>query len=131
EIIVDEASLVGSIGVIAAGFGFADAIRRLGIARRVHTAGDRKSLWAPFLPEKPDDVARLSAIQEEMHRVFQAHVRARRGDKLAADPGLLFSGEIWVGARAVELGLADGVGELRSTMRGRLGPAARLVLVNP
>ena len=131
EIIVDEASLVGSIGVIAAGFGFADAIRRLGIERRVHTAGDRKSLWDPFLPEKPEDTARLSALQGEMHRVFQDHVRARRGAKLAGAPELLFSGEIWVGARAVELGLVDGIGELRSTLRARLGPGVRLPLVNP
>lgn len=131
EIIVDEASLVGSIGVIAAGFGFADAIGRLGIERRVHTAGARKSLWDPFLPEKPEDVARLSAIQGEMHRVFTDHVRARRGAKLVGAPDLLFSGEIWVGARAVELGLVDGVGELRSTLRARLGPNVRLPLVNP
>ncbi|ROP99716.1 ClpP class serine protease [Stella humosa] len=131
EIIVDPASLVGSIGVIAAGFGFADAIGRLGIERRVHTAGERKSLWDPFLPEKPEDVARLLAIQADMHQVFRDHVTARRGERLKGPPDLLFSGEIWVGARAVEMGLADGIGEIRSTMRARLGADVRLPLVNP
>lgn len=131
EIIVDPASLVGSIGVIAAGFGFQDALRRLGIERRVHTAGERKSLWDPFLPEKPEDVARLAAIQADLHQVFQAHVTARRGDKLKAPPETLFTGEIWVGQRAVELGLVDGVGEIRSTMRARHGEKVRLPLMNP
>lgn len=131
EIIVDPASLVGSIGVIAAGFGFPDALRRLGIERRVHTAGDRKSLWDPFLPEKPEDVARLAAIQADLHRVFQDHVTARRGTRLTAPPEVLFSGEVWVGQRAVELGLVDGLGEIRSTMRTRHGENVRLPLVNP
>lgn len=131
EIVVDPASLVGSIGVIAAGFGFQDALRRLGIERRVHTAGERKSLWDPFLPEKPEDVARLSAIQADLHQVFQAHVTARRGAKLKAPPEVLFTGEVWVGQRAVELGLADMVGEIRSTMRARHGENVRLPLMNP
>ncbi|BBK41389.1 peptidase S49 [Allostella vacuolata] len=131
EIIVDPASLVGSIGVIAAGFGFTDAIRRLGVERRVHTAGQQKSLWDPFLPEKPEDVARLTAIQADLHRVFQDQVTARRGDRLKGPPELLFSGEVWVGGRAVELGLADGIGEIRSTMRARHGQDVRLPLVNP
>ena len=131
EIVVDPASLVGSIGVIAAGFGFQDALRRLGIERRVHTAGERKSLWDPFLPEKPEDVARLAAIQADLHQVFRAHVTTRRGDKLKAAPELLFTGEVWVGQRAVELGLADAVGEVRSTMRARHGENVRLPLMNP
>lgn len=131
EIHVNEASLVGSIGVIAAAFGFTEAIAKLGIDRRVHTAGDRKSLWDPFLPEKPEDVARLRAIQAELHRVFQDEVRARRGDRLKGTPEELFSGEIWVGAQAVTLGLADQVGELRATLRARFGEGVRLPIVNP
>ncbi|MCC7275370.1 MAG: S49 family peptidase [Alphaproteobacteria bacterium] len=131
EIRVSEASLVGSIGVIAAGFGFPEALRRLGVERRVHTAGERKSLWDPFQPEKPEDVARLAAIQADLHRVFAAAVQSRRGERLRGSPELLFSGEVWVGARAVELGLADGTGEVRAAMRARFGRKVRLPVVNP
>ncbi|MGE0725808.1 MAG: S49 family peptidase, partial [Alphaproteobacteria bacterium] len=103
----------------------------LGIERRVHTAGERKSLWDPFLPEKPEDVARLRTIQDDLHRVFQDEVLNRRGDRLKGPPDQLFSGDIWVGARAVDLGLADHVGELRGTLRARFGDNVRLPLVNP
>ncbi len=123
EIWADRSSILGSIGVIYAGFGFQDAIDKLGVERRVHTAGERKLMLDPFRPENPDDVERLLRLQSEIHDHFAAHVRARRGDRLA--PRDLFTGEIWAGARAVELGLADGIGHLRPVMQGKFGEKAR------
>jgi serine protease SohB len=125
EIYADENSIVGSIGVVSAGFGFADAIRRLGIERRVHTAGEKKSFLDPFREEKPEDVARLRALQDEIHENFRAFVRARRGNKLKASEDELFSGEFWTGRRALALGLIDGLGDLRAVMRGRYGKEVR------
>ena len=122
----DESSVLGSIGVISAGFGFADLIARHGIERRVHTAGRSKSWLDPFRPETPEDVARLHRLLEPINAAFKAQVTARRGDRLAADRDL-FSGEIWVGREAVELGLADGIGHLDPTMRQLFGDRVRLV----
>lgn len=126
EIWVNPNSIVGSIGVIYAGFGFVEAVKKLGIERRLHTAGERKSLLDPFLPERAEDVERLSAVQAEIHANFKDAVRARRGRRLRASDDQLFNGEFWVGRRAVELGLADGVGELRGVMRDRFGKRVRL-----
>lgn len=117
---VDESSLLGSIGVISAGFGFAELIRRHGIERRVHTAGRSKSLLDPFRPETPEDVARLTALLEPIHETFKAQVRQRRGNLLAEDVDL-FSGDVWTGSRAVELGLADGVAHLVPKMKELFG----------
>ena len=125
EIYADENSIVGSIGVISAGFGFSDAIQRLGIERRVHTAGEKKSFLDPFRAEKPEDVARLRALQNEAHENFRAFVRARRAGKLKAPEEELFSGEFWTGRRAVALGLIDGLGDLRAVMRARYGKDVR------
>lgn len=121
---VDPSSVVGSIGVISAGFGFSDLIKRYGIERRVHTAGSSKSWLDPFRPENEQDVARLHRLLEPIHEAFKAQVRARRGDKLPKDADL-FTGEIWVGDKAVELGLADGIGHLEPTMRSLFGDEAR------
>ncbi len=126
EIWVDENSIVGSIGVISAGFGFQDFIARHGIERRIHTAGRSKSFLDPFRPEQEEDVARLSAIQDEVHRSFIARVRARRGAKLA-DTDRLFTGDVWVGESARELGLVDGVGHLVPKMKERFGKEVRFV----
>lgn len=126
EIWVDPTSIVGSIGVISASFGFQGLLERQGIERRVHTAGTSKSFLDPFQPERAEDVARLKAIQSEMHEVFIDHVRRRRGAKLADDQRL-FTGEFWVGQKAVELGLADGVGRLETEMRKRFGETARFL----
>jgi len=126
EIRVASTSIVGSIGVISAGFGFQDALSRLGVERRVHTAGSRKALLDPFRPEQPDDVVHLKAIQAELHARFIDWVRTRRGDRLKPDedPELL-EGKFWTGPRGVELGLADGEGELRRTLRERYGARTR------
>ena len=116
----DDSSILGSIGVISAGFGFHDLIARWGIERRVHTAGRSKSMMDPFRPEKPEDVDRLNSILEPIHAAFKAHVIARRGDRLAQGADL-FTGEFWAGQRSVELGLADGIAHLQPKMRELYG----------
>jgi signal peptide peptidase SppA len=126
EIFVDPSSIVGSIGVISSGFGFDQAIGRLGIQRRLYTAGERKSLLDSFSPERPEDVSRLKRLQADIHDNFKALVRARRGARLKGDEADLFSGEAWLGQRALELGLVDGIGELRATLRARFGTRVRL-----
>lgn len=129
EIFADENSIVGSIGVVSAGFGFADAIRKLGVERRLHVSGERKSMLDPFLSEREEEVARLEAIQREIHESFKAMIRARRGARLKAPEEALFSGEFWTGRRALELGLIDGIADLRAEMRRRFGENVRLKLV--
>jgi signal peptide peptidase SppA len=125
EIWVDDSSILGSIGVIFASFGFPEAMARQGIERRVITAGTSKSLADPFLPQKPEDIARLRALQAPIHAAFIAHVKARRGAKLAeAD---LFNADVWVGQQAVELGLADGLAHLVPKMKSLFGDKVRLV----
>jgi signal peptide peptidase SppA len=125
QIWVDPSSLVGSIGVIFASFGFPDLMARQGIERRVVTAGRSKSFADPFLPQRPEDIERLKAIQTPIHQAFIAHVKARRGARLAdAD---LFNADIWVGGQAVDLGLADGIGHLVPTMKQLYGDKVRLV----
>ena len=126
EIFADENSIVGSIGVIAAGFGFVDLIARHGIERRVHTAGARKGMLDPFRPENPEEVERLRAVQRDMHETFVSHVRERRGRRLRGDDDVLFSGEFWSGRRAIELGLVDGLGDLRGVLRDRFGAGVRI-----
>ena len=121
EIICDPSSIVGSIGVISASFGFHKLIERFGVERRVYTSGQSKSMLDPFLPEKPEDVERLKSIQKEIHESFIALVEARRGGKLDGREKALFSGEFWSGAKARELGLVDAVGELRAALRERYG----------
>src|SRR5262249_17784679 len=119
EIFADESSIIGSIGVISAGFGFQDLLQRLGVERRIHTAGVRKSMLDPFPPENAEDTARLEALQRPIHDGLKAQVRNSRGARLKGDDDTLFSGEFWTGRRALELGLIDGIGDLRSVMRAR------------
>jgi signal peptide peptidase SppA len=130
EIFVDPASIVGSIGVITAGFGFHELIQRIGVERRLHTQGVRKSMLDPFRPEQPEDVARLEDLQHELHEVFKEQVRRRRGAKLEGSDGDLFEGDIWTGRRAVDLGLADGIGDLRSVLRQRFGEKVKLRVID-
>ncbi|MGE5517031.1 MAG: S49 family peptidase [Bacteroidota bacterium] len=129
EIIADPSSIVGSIGVVSAGFGFTEALQRLGIERRVHTQGERKRMLDPFLPERPEDVARLEALQADIHDGFKEWVRTRRDGKLTVDEAALFNGDIWTGRQALALGLVDGLGDLRGTMRARYGDKVRLRVV--
>ena len=129
ELYADASSIIGSIGVISAGFGFPELIRRWGIERRVYTAGEFKAALDPFRPERADDVEHLKQLQEDIHASFCAHVRERRRDKLRGEEADLFSGQFWTGRRAVELGLVDGLGDVRAVMRGRFGDRVKLRLV--
>ena len=131
EIIVDPSSIVGSIGVISAGFGFQDMIGRIGVERRVHTSGERKAMLDPFRSEKPEDVERLHRLQAEIHDGFKDWVRQRRAGKLKGDEATLFSGEFWTGKRGLELGLVDGMGELRTTLQARYGAKVHLPVIGP
>ncbi len=121
EIYADPSSIVGSIGVISASFGFVKAIDKLGVERRVHTSGESKSTLDPFQPEKPEDVARLKSVQEDVHETFKAAVAARRGARLKADGGDLFTGAFWSGVKAVDLGLIDGLGDMRQVIEAKFG----------
>lgn len=126
----DDSSVLGSVGVIAAGFGFSDLIARYGIERRVHTAGQSKSMLDPFRPENPEDIARLDRLLVPIHEAFKAQIRARRGDRLATDRDL-FTGEIWTGREAVDLGLADGIAHLVPKMRALYGEKTRFQTYGP
>ncbi len=130
EIIVDPHSIVGSIGVVGGSFGFDKLLAKVGVERRLYTAGEHKAMLDPFLPEDPADVERLKKLQREIHDDFIALVKSRRGDKLRGPEGDLFSGEYWTGKRALDLGLVDAVGELRSTLRERFGDKVLTPLIS-
>jgi signal peptide peptidase SppA len=127
EIYAHPTSTVGSIGVVSSGFGLEGLIQRWGIERRLHTAGTSKARLDPFLPEKEEDVAWLRGVQDELHEMFVEWVTARRGDKLTKDADL-FTGEVWTGAKALGLGLVDGLGTPRGILTERF-PEARLAPV--
>src|ERR1700726_3692416 len=129
EIICDVSSIVGSIGVVGGSFGFPKLMERLGIERRLYTAGEHKATLDPFLPENPEDVERLKTLQTEIHRGFIDLVKQSRGARLQGPEKTLFSGEYWSGTKAIELGLADGVGDLRSTLRTRFGDKVMTPLI--
>lgn len=120
EVFVDQSSIVGSIGVISAGFGAHELLNRYGIERRVYTAGKSKSMLDPFRPENPEDVERLKGSLEDIHEVFKSHVLSRRAGKIVEDQDL-FTGEIWLGQKAVDLGLVDGVGHIVPMMKEKFG----------
>jgi serine protease SohB len=129
EIIADESSIVGSIGVVGGSFGFDKLIEKIGIERRLYTSGEHKAMLDPFLPEKPEDVERLKALQREIHQSFIELVKSRRGAKLDSRETALFSGEYWTGRRGRELGLTDAVGDLRTTLRERYGDKVKMPLI--
>lgn len=129
EIICDASSIVGSIGVVGGTFGFDKAIEKLGIERRIYTSGERKVTLDPFLPENPEDVARLKAIQKDIHEGFIALVKERRGARLRGPESALFSGEYWAGNKSLEFGLVDRIGDLRSILRERFGDKVKMPLV--
>jgi signal peptide peptidase SppA len=131
EIYADPASIVGSIGVVSASFGFHELIERIGIERRVHTAGKSKAMLDPFRPENPEDVVRLKGLQRQIHDVFAGLVRDRRGEKLNDSYDDLFSGAFWVGAEALDLGLIDGLGDIRTILRQRFGEKVRFRMIEP
>jgi len=130
EIVADSYSIVGSIGGVGGSFGFDKLIEKLGIERRLYTAGEHKAMLDPFLPEKPDDVERLKKLQQEIHGDFIALVKSRRGGKLNGPENDLFSGEYWTGRRALELGLVDAVGDLRTVLRERFGDKVVMPLIS-
>src|SRR5580658_148815 len=121
EIVADPHSIVGSIGVVGSSFGFDKLIAKVGIERRLYTSGEHKAMLDPFLPENADDVERLKKLQRDIHDDFIALVKARRGGKLNGPENDLFSGEYWTGRRGLELGLVDGIGDLRGVLRERFG----------
>ena len=129
EIYADPSSIIGSIGVIASGFGFDQAIEKLGIDRRVYTAGEKKMTLDPFKPENPEDVARIKDLQKDIHETFKNVVLSRREEKLKSED--LFTGEFWTGVKAKELGLIDGLGDVRSKMIEEFGSEVELKLVKP
>ncbi|HEX5666780.1 MAG TPA: S49 family peptidase [Hyphomicrobium sp.] len=129
EIYAEPSSIVGSIGVISSGFGFVEAIDKLGIQRRVYTAGRSKAILDPFLPEKPEDIERLSALQRDAHDVFIGAVKERRAGKLKGPDAELFSGAFWSGKQALEFGLIDGISDIRSRMRELYGDDVKLKVI--
>ena len=131
EIFCDPSSILGSIGVVGGSFGFQELIRKIGVERRLYTAGAHKAMLDPFLPENPDDVARVKALQREIHALFIALVKQSRGARLKGDDDVLFSGEYWAGETSVSLGLADAIGDLRATLRARYGDKVLTPVVAP
>jgi serine protease SohB len=121
EIFCDPSSILGSIGVVGGTFGFQELIKKIGVERRLYTAGEHKAMLDPFMPEDPNDVARLKKIQREIHALFISLVKESRGARLAGADDVLFSGEYWAGESAISLGLADAIGDLRATLRTRFG----------
>jgi serine protease SohB len=131
EIFCDPSSIVGSIGVVGGSFGMHELIKKIGVERRLYTAGEHKAMLDPFLPEDPDDVARLKKIQREIHALFISLVKESRGARLAGADDVLFSGEYWAGDSAISLGLADAIGDLRSVLRTRFGDKVAMPVVMP
>jgi signal peptide peptidase SppA len=131
EIFCDPSSILGSIGVVGGSFGFQELIRKIGVERRLYTAGAHKAMLDPFLPENPDDVGRVKALQREIHAIFIALVKQSRGTRLKGADDVLFTGEYWAGETAVTLGLADSIGDLRSTLRARFGEKVLTPVIAP
>jgi signal peptide peptidase SppA len=131
EIFCDPSSILGSIGVVGGTFGFQELIRKIGVERRLYTAGEHKAMLDPFLPEKPEEVARLKSIQREIHAIFIALVKGSRGARLKGADDVLFTGEYWAGETSVSLGLADAIGDLRSTLRARYGEKVLTPVIAP
>src|ERR1700726_2755197 len=131
EIFCDPSSILGSIGVVGGSFGLQELIKKIGVERRLYTAGEHKATLDPFLPENPDDVARLKAIQREIHALFISLVKESRGGRLKGAEDVLFTGEYWAGGTSVSFGLADAIGDLRSTLRARYGEKVLTPVIAP
>ena len=131
EIFIDTNSVLGSIGVISPGFGFVELIKKIGIERRVYTSGKSKSFLDPFKEEKSDDILRLKDIQEQIHDNFINYVKSRRGSKIEEkNVDEIFSGLFWVGNKAIELGLADGIGSIHETINKKFGKKAKIKFID-
>lgn len=130
EIIADPSSILGSIGVVSASFGFTELIKKIGVERRVHTAGKNKATMDPFQPEKASDVEHIKALQLEIHQTFIDMVKERRGSKLQDNDDLI-TGQFWTGITALQLGLIDGLGDMRSHLRKLYGEKTKLNLIQP
>src|ERR1700684_885634 len=131
EIFCDPSSILGSIGVVGGSFGFQELIKKIGVERRLYTAAAHKVMLDPFKPEDPDDVARVKALQSEIHAIFIALVKQSRGSRLRGADDVLFTGEYWAGETSVSFGLADAIGDLRSALRARYGEKVQTPLVAP
>jgi signal peptide peptidase SppA len=131
EIFCDPSSILGSIGVVGGSFGFQELIKKIGVERRLYTAGAHKAMLDPFKPEDPDDVARVKALQGEIHAIFIALVKQSRGSRLKGAEDVLFTGEYWAGETSVSLGLADAIGDPRSILRARYGDKVKTPVVAP
>jgi signal peptide peptidase SppA len=131
EIFCDPSSILGSIGVVGGSFGFQQLIKKIGVERRLYTAGAHKAMLDPFMPENPDDVARVKALQHEIHTIFIALVKKSRGGRLKGGDDVLFTGEYWAGETSISLGLADAIGDLRSTLRTRYGDKVKTPVIAP
>jgi signal peptide peptidase SppA len=131
EIFCDPSSILGSIGVVGGTFGFQELIKRIGVERRLYTAGEHKAMLDPFLPENPEDVSRVKALQREIHAIFIALVKQSRGGRLKGADHVLFTGEYWAGETSVSLGLADAIGDMRSTLRARFGEKVLTPVIAP
>jgi signal peptide peptidase SppA len=131
EIFCDPSSILGSIGVVGGTFGFQELIKKVGVERRLYTAGAHKAMLDPFLPENPDDVARVKALQREIHAIFIALVKESRGSRLKGTEDVLFTGEYWAGETSISLGLADAIGDLRSTLKTRYGDKVLTPVIAP
>jgi signal peptide peptidase SppA len=131
EIFCDPSSILGSIGVVGGSFGFQELIKKIGVERRLYTAGAHKAMLDPFKPEDPDDVARVKALQGQIHAIFIALVKQSRGSRLKGADEVLFTGEYWAGETSVSLGLADAIGDLRSTLRTRYGDKVKTPVIAP
>ena len=126
EIFASRASIVGSIGVISSGFGFDKAMLKLGIDRRIYTAGENKSILDPFSPEKKEDIKKLKSVQKELHDYFIEYIKSRRGRKLSDQSEKVFSGSFWSGETALNLGLIDGIGEIKEILKSRFGEKVKI-----
>jgi signal peptide peptidase SppA len=131
EIFCDPSSILGSIGVVGGSFGFQELIKKVGVERRLYTAGAHKAMLDPFLPENPEDVARVKALQREIHAIFIALVKESRGSRLKGADDVLFTGEYWAGESSISLGLADAIGDLRSTLKARYGDKVSTPVIAP
>src|SRR5256886_6488901 len=131
EIFCDPSSILGSIGVVGGTFGFQELIKRIGVERRLYTAGAHKAMLDPFLPENPHDVARVKALQREIHAIFISLVKESRGTRLKRAVDELFTGEYWAGEKSVSHGLADKIGDIRSTLRERFGEKVLTPVIAP